>query len=312
MKKIGILTSGGDAPGMNSAIHTVVKEASANGHQVFGFNNGYRGLITRDYQFLETAWTERFEGQGGTILGTSRCPEFKDPSVRQEAAQMLKEDGFDALIVIGGDGSYRGALELSKLGVPVVALPGTIDNDIPDTDMTIGFYTAVKSVVSSVDQVKTTAASHGLIFAIEVMGRHAPDIAYWAGTALDVEGIIYRPEDVDLEKIKNQIEHSKNAMKRYQLFIIAEGIMTANAFADFIRSSTNYDVRGLTIGHVQRGGGPAALDRLLAGAYAKRAVEYIVKEEGSGCNLALKSRRIVVQDIEETLNKEKEMIMPFM
>ena len=310
MKKLAILTSGGDAPGMNCAIHNVVKRGEELGVDVYGINNGYQGLIEEDYTLLHTAQTEPYEARGGTLLGTSRCPSFMETSVRQAAAESLKEADFDGLIVIGGEGSYKGALSLHQLGIPVVALPGTIDNDIPHTDQTIGFYTAVKSVVSNVDQVKTTAASHGLIFAVEVMGRHAPDIAYWAGNALDVEGIIYRPEDVDIQKIVKAIQKSKADGKKYQIFIVAEGIMSANAFVEILKSQTNYEIRGLNLGHIQRGGAPAALDRLLAKAYALKAVDYLNQGQSGSC-LALKGKEIVVQDLESTVQGCKNLILPF-
>ena len=310
MKKIGILTSGGDAPGMNSAIHTLVKGGKQIGIEVLGFNKGYQGLIDLDYQVLDVSKSEAYESRGGTILGTSRCLDFLKPEVRQATVAKVKDLGLDGLIVIGGEGSYQGALALHQLGLNTIAVPGTIDNDIANTDQTIGFYTAVKSVVAMVDQVKTTAASHEFIFAVEVMGRRAPDIAYWAGNALDVEGIIYRPQDMHLEKVLNQIKRSRQQGKNYQIFIVAEGISSAQNFVDWLKPHLDYNIRPLNLGHVQRGGAPAALDRLLAKGFAEKALAALT-EGSSGLNVAIKGRHILLQKLEETITAKKELVLPY-
>lgn len=310
MKKIGILTSGGDAPGMNAVINGVVTAAKKMNIEVVGFVNGYDGLIHNETMSLPITFVKQINALGGTVLGTARSEEFMNPAVREATIQRLKDQGFSGLVVIGGDGSYKGAQAIIKLGLPVVALPGTIDNDIPMTDSTIGFKTALDNVMDSVDRIVTSAASHGHNFAIEVMGRHAGDIALWSGLALDADVIITQRDDFNAQRIVAALEASKASGKKYRLVIIAEGAMTAEEFKTQIESVSIFKIHPLLLGHIQRGGMASLDDRILGKIYGQKAVDYLV-QGGSGCCMGVREQQIVIQDIDQVLSATKEMILPY-
>lgn len=302
MKRIGVLTSGGDAPGMNAAINGIVDEARKHNIEVRGYLEGYSGLIANDYIDLTPKNVKPHHNVGGTFIGTSRSEEFKKPEVQARIAQRLKEDEVDGLIVIGGDGSYRGALSLSKLGIQTIGIPGTIDNDIPITELTLGFKTAIRNVVDTVDIIMQSASSHKHLYGIEVMGRKAGDIAQWTGRALDADGIIAEQGDFDVEKVRQAIEESQASGKRYQLFIIAEGVMSAEEFKTIVERETGYPIHPLLLGHIQRGGNPVAEDRILGLDFGEKAVELILAGESARC-MAVVDNKVVDVSFEETLAK---------
>lgn len=310
MKKIGILTSGGDAPGMNAVINGVVTAASELEIEVVGFVNGYDGLINNEVMPLPISYVKQINALGGTVLGTARSAEFMKPEVREETIARLKAEGFAGLVVIGGDGSYKGAKAIMDLGLPVVALPGTIDNDIPMTDATIGFRTALNNVMDSVDRIVTSAASHGHNFAIEVMGRHAGDIALWSGLALDADVIITDKAEFEAANVVTELEKSKASGKKYRLIIIAEGAMTAEAFKEIIEAESDFKIHPLLLGHIQRGGMASLDDRIMGKLYGEKAVHYF-ENGGAGCCMGIQKNQIVIQDLTDVLSAHKEMILPF-
>lgn len=300
MKRIGILTSGGDAPGMNAAINGIVDEARKHNIEVRGYLEGYSGLIANDYIELTPENVKPHHGRGGTFIGTSRSEEFKKPEVQAKIAKRLLEEEVEGLIVIGGDGSYRGALSLSKLGIQTIGIPGTIDNDIPLTELTLGFKTAVRNVVDTVDVIMQSAASHKHLYAIEVMGRKAGDIAEWAGRALDADGIIANTGDFDVEKVRQTIEDSQAMGKRFQLFVIAEGVMTCEEFQEIVERETGYPIHPLMLGHIQRGGNPVAKDRILGLEFGEHAVKLILEGKSGRCTSVI-DNKVTDLSFEETL-----------
>lgn len=292
MQKVGVLTSGGDAPGMNAAINGVVDEARKHGIEVRGYLEGYDGLIDNNYIELTPENVKPHVSSGGTFIGTARSQRFFDESIQKQVVERLQEENLSGLIIIGGDGSFIGALKLSKLGLLTVGIPATIDNDIKATDLSLGFNTAVRNVVETVDIVMQSAASHRHLYAIEVMGRRAGDIAIKSGTALDADGIIAKYEDFDVQKINQTIKESQEMGKRYQLFIIAEGAMSADEFKKIVERETEFSIHSLVLGHIQRGGNPVAEDRILGMAFGKFAVTELL-EGVTGKALAVKNNEIM-------------------
>ena len=310
MRKIGILTSGGDAPGMNAVINGVVTAATKLNIEVVGFVNGYDGLIHNETMALPISYVKQINALGGTVLGTARSEEFMKPEAREKAIQRLIADGFSGLVVIGGDGSYKGAQAIIDLDFPVVALPGTIDNDIPMTDSTIGFKTALNNVLDSVDRIVTSAASHGHNFAIEVMGRHAGDIALWSGLALDADIIITERNEFNIDRVVTALGASKASGKKYRLVIIAEGAMTADEFKTEVEANSTFKIHPLLLGHIQRGGMASLEDRIIGKVYGEKSVDYLAGG-GKGCCMGILENQILIQNIDEVLATKKEMILPF-
>lgn len=300
MKRIGLLTSGGDAPGMNAAINGIVDEARTHDIEVYGYLEGYAGLIDNNYIVLTAENVKAHHGIGGTFLGSSRSEEFKQEAVQAKVVERLKKDDIEALIVIGGDGSYRGALSLSKRGIQTIGIPGTIDNDIPITELTLGFKTAVRNVVDTVDMIMQSAASHKHLYAIEVMGRKAGDIAEWAGRALDADGIVAKSDDFDIDQIRQTIEDSQAMGKRFQLFVIAEGVMTCGEFQEVIERETEYLIHPLMLGHIQRGGNPVPEDRILGLDFGQHAVQLLLQGHSGRCTAVI-DNKVTDVSIEETL-----------
>lgn len=300
MKRIGLLTSGGDAPGMNAAINGIVDEARKHDIEVYGYLEGYAGLIDNNYIVLTGENVKPHHGIGGTFLGSSRSEEFKQEAVQAKVVERLKKDDIEALIVIGGDGSYRGALSLSKRGIQTIGIPGTIDNDIPITELTLGFKTAVRNVVDTVDMIMQSAASHKHLYAIEVMGRKAGDIAEWAGRALDADGIVAKSDDFDVDQVRQTIEDSQAMGKRYQLFVIAEGVMTCGEFQEIIERETDYLIHPLMLGHIQRGGNPVPEDRVLGLDFGQHAVQLLLQGHSGRCTAVI-DNKVTDVSIEETL-----------
>ena len=272
VKTVGILTSGGDAPGMNAAIRAVVRTALASGMKVKGIRHGYAGLLNNEIIDMDSKMVHEIARLGGTILFTARCNEFKTKEAQQRGAEILKENGIDGLIVIGGDGSYRGALALAKHGINVIGIPGTIDLDIACTEYTIGFDTAINTAMEAIDKIRDTSSSHERCSIIEVMGRNAGYIALWCGIANGTEDILL-PEkyDYDEQRIVNNIIHNRKRGKTHHIIINAEGIGHSTSMARRIEAATGIETRATILGYMQRGGNPTCKDRYYAsimGAYA--------------------------------------------
>lgn len=272
IKTIGVLTSGGDAPGMNAAIRAVVRKAISDGMKVYGIQKGYQGLLNEEIAEMDARTVSDCIQRGGTILRTARCEEFRDVEGKKKAAEICHRHGIDALVVIGGDGSYKGAQGLAALGEPVMCLPGTIDLDIACTDYTIGFDTAINTAMEAIDKVRDTSTSHERCSIIEVMGRNAGYIALWCGVASGAEDILL-PEkyNYDEQEIINHIIESRKIGKTHHLIINAEGIGHSTSMARRIEAATGMETRATILGYMQRGGSPTCKDRYYAsmmGAYA--------------------------------------------
>lgn len=292
MKKIAVLTSGGDSPGMNAAIRSVVRKSIFEGYEVYGVYQGFQGLITDNIEKLELGDVGDIIQRGGTKLFSARCPEFIDAGVRQKALENLKKYGIDSLVVIGGDGSYRGAQRLNEEGIKTIGVPGTIDNDINGTDFTIGFDTALNTVVDAVDRIRDTATSHERTFIIEVMGRDAGDLALWAGLAGGAETILIPEAAADIKAVAERIETGMNRGKKHSIIIVAEGVMSAQECGAELRKYINVDTRESVLGHMQRGGKPTGSDRVLASRLGAFAVD-LLKDGVSGCAVGIENNKLV-------------------
>ncbi|HDX9578956.1 6-phosphofructokinase [Bacillus cytotoxicus] len=306
MKRIGVLTSGGDSPGMNAAIRAVVRKAIYHNLEVYGIYHGYAGLISGHIEKLELGSVGDIIHRGGTKLYTARCPEFKELEGQLKGIEQLKKFGIEGLVVIGGDGSYQGAKKLTEHGFPCVGVPGTIDNDIPGTDFTIGFDTALNTVIDAIDKIRDTATSHERTYVIEVMGRHAGDIALWAGLADGAETILIPEEDYDMEDVIARLKRGSERGKKHSIIVVAEGVGSAIEIGKQIEEATNFDTRVTVLGHVQRGGSPSAMDRVLASRLGARAVELLLEEKGGRC-VGIQNNKLVDHDIIEALAKKHEI-----
>ena len=275
LKKVAVLTSGGDAPGMNAAIRAVVRTGIDQGWEMFGVKQGYRGLLDGDWSPLAAREVGGILQRGGTILGSARCPEFKEEGKRKDALQKLEKTGIGALIVIGGNGSQTGSFELSKMGLPVVGVASTIDNDLSGTDITIGATTALDIALESIDRLRTTASSHRRAFLVEVMGRDHGFLALHSGVAGGAEAIVIPEREIEPEQIAQQIRDANARGKSHSLVVVAEGARynadMLGRYFDHNREKLGFDLRVTTLGHVQRGGAPGAYDRLLATRFGAAA-----------------------------------------
>ena len=278
IKTIAVLTSGGDAPGMNAAIRAVVRTAIYRGLKVKGIKKGYNGLLNEDIIDMEPRHVSDIIQRGGTVLGTARCLEFKRPEYQEKGAEICRQHGIDGIVVIGGDGSYRGAQALSRQGINTVGIPGTIDLDIACTEYTIGFDTAVNTAMEAIDKVKDTSSSHERCSIIEVMGRHAGYIALWCGIANGAEDILL-PENYDYneQEIINHIIESRKKGKIHHLIINAEGIGHSTSMAKRIEAATGIETRATILGYMQRGGSPTARDRYYASIMGSYAVDIMLE-----------------------------------
>ncbi|ANK59584.1 ATP-dependent 6-phosphofructokinase [Loigolactobacillus backii] len=296
MKRIGILTSGGDAPGMNAAIRAVTRKAIHEGLEVYGINYGYAGLVAGDIFKMDEATVGDIIQRGGTFLYSARYPEFAQEEGQLKGIEQLNKFGIEALVVIGGDGSYHGALRLTEHGYNAIGLPGTIDNDIPYTDFTIGFDTSVNTVLESIDRIRDTATSHERTFVIEVMGRGAGDIALWSGVAGGAEAIIIPEKEFDMKQVANKIRAGRNRGKKHALIVLAEGVMHADEFAEELGKFGDFHTRVTVLGHVQRGGSPTARDRVMASQMGSYAVELLMQGKG-GLAIGIENNKVVSHDI---------------
>lgn len=304
MKKIAVLTSGGDAPGMNAAIRAVVRSALASGLEVMGVQRGYSGLINGELFPMNRTSVSDIIQRGGTILRTARCPEFKEEEVRKKAVKILKAYGVDALVVIGGDGSFMGAKLLSKLGVKTVGLPGTIDNDLAYTDYTIGFDTAQNTVLDAINKIRDTSTSHERVSVVEVMGRNCGDIALYTGLAGGAEAIITPEKGFNKDELAKTILEGKQNGKMHNLILLAEGIGGAFDLAKELEDITGIETRATILGHIQRGGSPSAFDRVLASRLGGKAVEVLLEGKTSRV-IGTVNNQIVDLDIDEALAQER-------
>ena len=305
IKTIGVLTSGGDAPGMNAAIRAVVRTAIARGLKVKGIKRGYMGLLNEEIVDMEARNVSDIIQRGGTILGTARCLEFKKPEYQKKGAEICKKHGIDGIVVIGGDGSYRGAQALSRLGINTIGLPGTIDLDIACTEYTIGFDTAVNTAMQAIDKVKDTSSSHERCSIIEVMGRNAGYIALWCGIANGAEDILL-PEkyDYDEQEIINHIIESRKKGKTHHIIINAEGIGQSTSMARRIEAATGIETRATILGYMQRGGNPTAIDRYYASIMGAYAVDIMIQGKTNRV-VGYKHGEFEDFDIEDALKMEK-------
>ncbi len=307
IKKIAILTSGGDAPGMNAAIRAVVRKAIADGLAVTGIKRGYQGLLSEEFVDMNSRSVSDSVQKGGTILRTARSEEFKTDEGRKKAADICRKNKFDAIVVIGGDGSYRGAQSLSMEGIPVMCLPGTIDLDIACTDYTIGFDTAVNTALQAIDKVRDTSSSHERCSIIEVMGRNAGYIALWCGVASGAEDILI-PENYnyDEQEIINHIIESRKVGKTHHLIINAEGIGHSTSMARRIEAATGMETRATILGYMQRGGSPTCKDRYYASVMGAMAADLLSKGKANRV-ICYKNGDFVDYDIDEALAMKKEI-----
>jgi len=283
IKKIGVLTSGGDAPGMNAAIRAVVRTALSSNIEVYGIYDGYAGLVGDNIKKLVHKDVGGVIDRGGTFLGSARLPEFKDPEVRKVGIANLEKHGIEALVVIGGDGSYMGALKLTEMGINCIALPGTIDNDIVSTDSTIGFDTALNTAVEAIDKIRDTSFSHARCNIIELMGRECGDLSIYAAIGSAAEDVIVAEVGLDIERIITQIETGKSNGKKNYLVVLAENVTDAHELAEKIEARTGIGTRATILGHIQRGGSPSAMDRVLASRMGAYAVELLQEGIGGRC-----------------------------
>ena len=307
VKTIGVLTSGGDAPGMNAAIRAVVRTAINKGMKVKGIMRGYAGLLQEEIVDMDGTSVADTIGRGGTILYTARCPEFMTEEGQKRGAEICRKHNIDGLVVIGGDGSYRGAGKLSALGINTVGLPGTIDLDIACTDYTIGFDTAINTAMEAIDKVRDTSTSHERCSIIEVMGRHAGYIALWCGIANGAEDILL-PEryDGNEQMLINRIIDNRKRGKRHHIIINAEGIGHSASMAKRIEAATGIETRATILGYMQRGGAPTCKDRVYASIMGAKAVELVEKGKTNRV-VAYKHGEFLDFDIQEALNMKKDI-----
>ncbi len=305
MKRIGLLTSGGDAPGMNAAIRAVVRSGLYFGMEVFGIERGYAGLIDDMVVPMEMRSVSNIVQMGGTMLRTARCVEMTTTEGQKRAVETLEKHGIEGLVVIGGDGSFRGAEALTaRFGVPTIGIPGTIDNDLAYTDYTLGFDTAVNTCLDVINKLRDTMTSHERISVVEVMGRHCGDIALYSGIASGAEIIVVPEVAFNMEEIVAKIRSSRANGKHSNIVIIAEGVMTADEFAKQLQAGTEYSVRPTCIGHVQRGGSPSMADRMLAAQFGNKAVR-LLKDGVGNRAIGIRNNKIIDMDIIEAVSMKK-------
>ena len=310
LKKIAVMTSGGDSPGMNAAIRSVVRVALHEGAEVWGIYNGYAGMLAGDMEQLTSRSVGDIIQRGGTFLGTARCEEFHTEAGQRKAIENVRQQGIEGLVVIGGNGSLTGAMKLAEMGLPVVGLPGSIDNDIWGTDYSIGFDTAINTVVDAINKLRDTASAHRRVIVVEVMGRKSGWIAMTTGLAGGAEHILIPEMEYDLQDICKQLVASRDSGKKYSIIVVAEGAGSAMEIGKVIAEETNFETRVSILGHIQRGGSPTAMDRLLASALAEKAVLALLQglsnimfgyRTGTICSVSLKDAVTCQKTIEPSL-----------
>lgn len=304
LRRVGVLTSGGDSPGMNASIRAVTRTALYHGLEVIGIRRGYEGLLDGDFVPMTRSTVGGILMHGGTILRTARCPEFMRPEGVNAGVSKLKENDIDALVVIGGDGSFHGALELHKRGVQVVGVPGTIDNDMAGTDCTIGFDTACNTALECISKLRDTASSHDRMFIVEVMGRHAGFLALETAVACGAEFVLVPEIPADIEAIINKIHYAKEHGKTHSIVVLAEGVMPAHELADKLKGRCDYDPRIVVLGHIQRGGAPSSFDAVLASRLGYAAVECLIEGQ-SGVMVGRVKGEILASPLEKAWEERR-------
>ncbi|MGL6064834.1 MAG: 6-phosphofructokinase [Fusobacteriaceae bacterium] len=297
MKKIAILTSGGDAPGMNAAIRAAAKYAMSLGITVYGIKRGYLGMLNDEIFLLDSFYVSGIIDRGGTKLLTARCLEFLEPKFRAIAAENLKRRGIEGVVVIGGDGSYRGADLLSKEhGIQVVGIPGTIDNDIIGTDYTLGFDTCLNTILDAISKIRDTATSHERTILVEVMGRHAGDLALYSCLAGGGDGLLIPEMDNPIEMLALQIKERRKTGKLHDIVLVAEGVGNVTQLEEQLKGKVNSEVRSVVLGHTQRGGCPSGFDRILATKMGVKAIQVLEAGEG-GVMVGIEGNKIITHPI---------------
>ncbi|HHT36320.1 MAG: 6-phosphofructokinase [Candidatus Wallacebacter cryptica] len=318
-KRIGILTSGGDAPGMNAAVRTLVRAALSFDMEPFGIYRGYHGLINNEIERLTSQSVSGIIQRGGTVLKSARSKEFMTPAGVEQAVNNLKEHGIDGVVVIGGDGSFRGALELAKHDIQVIGIPATIDNDIPCTDYSIGFDTAVNTVMDAVNKIRDTASSHERVYIVEVMGRHCGYLALYSGLACGADSILIPEAKYDLEDVCARIKRAYEVGKGHNIVMLAEGVglnlkppveNISFTIGKQIEEYTGYETRIVILGHIQRGGSPTVNDRILASRLAYQAVRLIAQGQ-SGKMVGQIEKQIRAFDLDYALAQTKSIDMEY-
>ncbi len=304
--KVAVLTSGGDAPGMNACIRAVVRSGLKSGYEMFVVYEGYRGLVNDKIVEVDRNFVSDIINRGGTILNSARLPEFKELEVQKKAVENLKKHGIDGLVVIGGDGTYRGARALSKLGINTIGLPGTIDNDIASTEFSIGFDTCLNTIVDCVDKLRDTTASHQRATFIEVMGNHCGDLAVNSGIAEGVEMIISPDHPMSEEDVFQKLSALKEGKKKHSLVIVSEKIFpNIYDFAKKVEKETGIETRAEVLGHLQRGGSPSARDRILATEYGVEAIRALNNNETNVC-IGIKNNKMIHIKIDDALTMKRD------
>lgn len=305
MKTIGVLTSGGDAPGMNAAIRAVARSAFANGLRVKGIRNGYNGLINGDIYEMNVSSVADIIHKGGTILGSARSEEFVTKEGQDKAIKVIESYGIEGIVVIGGDGSFQGANVLHERGIKTIGIPGTIDNDMGYTQWTIGFATAVETVKEALGKLRDTSSSHGRGNVVEVMGRNCGDIALYAGVAGGAESILVPEISVDMDQVIKRIERGKRRGKLHHIIVVAEGVGNSKEIVEQIESQTGVETKLTILGHVQRGGSPAMYDAVMASEMGVKAVELLMEGESSQA-LGIKEGKVFNMPITEAIKVKRE------
>lgn len=305
MKTIGILTSGGDAPGMNAAIRAVIRTGIYNKVRMMGIRQGYNGLINGDIDDMDLSSVADIIHRGGTILKTARAEEFKTEEGFKKALNVINVFGIDGLVVLGGDGTFQGAKALSDAGIPTIGIPCTIDNDLNYTDYSIGFFTAVETVVEAIGKLRDTSSSHGRANVVEVMGRHCGDIALYAGLAGGAESIIVPEIEFNIDEVCKKVMQGRNRGKLHHIIVLAEGVGNAYEIANTIIEKTDTETKVTILGHIQRGGTPTAFDRILASEMGRKSVELLLDNKSARA-IGIKCNKVIDLDITDALNKEKE------
>ena len=306
VKKIAVLTSGGDAPGMNACLRAVIRAGLYQGKDMYVIYDGLRGLVEGQIKQVNKDFTQDIINRGGTIIRSARLPEFKQPEVVERAADQLKDFEIDALVGIGGDGTFRGLNDLAKHGIKVVGIPGTIDNDVGSTEQTIGFSTALNTICECVDKLKDTSGSHQRCSLIEVMGRHCGDLAMYAALAEGAEGVICVEHPLKEDVLFRKLRKMKAQNKSHAIIIVSENLLDIKELAQKIEEKTGFDTRTEVLGRLQRGGSPSAEDRVLAARMGAKSIELLLNEECDSRIIGVKGGQIVDLPIEEAVNMKHE------
>ncbi len=311
IKRVGVLTSGGDAPGMNACLRAIIRAGINQGLEMYVIYNGYRGIIERKIEKVNRSFVSEIINRGGTKIGTARLPEFTQEEVQDQAVKILKEYGIDALVTIGGDGTYRGALALSRKGINCVAIPGTIDNDVASTDFTIGFDTALNTIISCVDRLRDTSSSHQRCSVIEVMGRDCGDLAIYAGIACGAEIVITKDHGMTKQELKDSIIRQIAEGKHHIMVIITEKLCDVKELAREIERDCGIEARSEVLGRIQRGGSPTGTDRVLAARMGVFAIDLLLQGRSGVC-VGIVWSKMTATPIEEALamkNKDNAFLM---